>query len=85
MWGSIANWLLLTSKPNLPNTPASPGGMRTQTGEGINYAGDAGSVGYIYMIAMNAYRHIIDRARVPLRDVGVEIKSKFKHPLQQQP
>ena len=49
MWGSIANWLLLTSKPNLPNTPdASPGGMRAQTGEGINYAGDTGSVGYIY-------------------------------------
>ena len=38
--GSIANWLLLTSKPN---SPASPGGMRTQKGQGINFAGDAGS------------------------------------------
>ena len=42
--GSIVNWLHLTSKSN---TPASPGGMRTQKGEGINYAGDTGSVGYI--------------------------------------
>ena len=80
--GSIANWLLLTIKPN---TPASPGGMRTQMGEGINYAGDTGSVlGYIYVIAMNAYVHISNRARVPLRDVDVELKSFVKHPLQQQ-
>ena len=80
--GSIANWLLLTSKPN---TPASPGGMRTQKGEGINYAGDTGSVlGYIYVIAMNAYVHISNRARVPLRDVGVEVVGIIKQRLQQQ-
>ena len=81
--GSIANWLHLTSKPN---TPASPGGMRTQMGEGINYyAGDTGSVlGYIYVIAMNAYLHSSNRARVPLRDVGVELISISKHVLQQQ-
>ena len=67
-----------------PNTPASPGGMRTQKGKGINYAVDTGSVGYIYAIAMNAYRHISNQARVPLRDVGVELISISKHALQQQ-
>ena len=37
----------------------------------------------IYMIAMNAYRHISDRARVPLRDILVELLSISKRPLQQ--